>query len=200
MGGTTVRMRRGAQGRCVGAGIAWVLMALAPIAFAQGQDKTAQQQAAAPATRSAQAPSQPTRFEAGGWRARTGDEWLDQWLVDVNRYAAHHRAAFIDEIVRYLGAPRSLVEPLLESEGMLPADLYYACALAHVQARPCREVVDRFTQSQDADWQAVATALGVEPGGAAQLRIKRGLVASYAHWARPITLDAPLQRAAAAKR
>jgi hypothetical protein len=199
MGGTTMRMIRGARRHCVGAGIAWMLMTLAPTAFAQGQNQAAPQ-TAAPATNSAQAPSQPATSAPGAWRARTGDEWLDHWLVDVNRYAAHHRAAFIDEIVRYLGAPRSLVEPLLESEGMLPADLYYACALAHVQARPCREVVDRLTQSQDADWQAIATALGVEPGGAAQLRIKRGLVASYAHWARPITLDAPLRRAAAAKR
>lgn len=196
MSGRTLRMGRKYRGRCAGAG-ASLLLGLASVASAQ--QTAVRDQAAQQAGPSAEAIASPAS-KSGAWTARTGDEWLDQWLADVNLYAAHHRAAFVDEIVRYLGAPRSLVEPLLESEGMVPADLYYACALAHVQGRPCRDIVDRFGQPSAGDWLQIAAAIGVEPGGAAQLRIKRGLVASYAHWARPIVLDAPLRRAAAAKR
>lgn len=181
--------------RCV-AGVAWMLLVVAP--FASAQQPVAQ----APATPRADPPASlaPAQAGASDWHAQTGDEWLDHWLGDVNGYAAHHRAAFIDEIVRYLGAPRPLLESVLEGEGMAPADLYYACAIAHVQARPCREVVDSFAQSQGAGWQAAATAMGVEPGGAAQSRIKLALLASYTHWARPIVLDASLRRATAGKR
>lgn len=177
-------------------GFAWLLLVLAPLATARqpvAQVPTMPPADAAAAVSAATLPS-------GGWQAHTGDDWLDRWLNDVNGYAAHHRAAFIDEIVRYLGAPRPLLESLLEGEAMVPADLYYACAVAHVQARPCREVVDRFTQSQGAGWQAVAATMGVEPGGAAQSRIKLALLASYKHWARPIVLDASLRRATAGHR
>src|SRR5690606_4052162 len=55
--------------------------------------------------------------------------WIAATVTDIDRYGARYRQPFIDEIVRYHGAPRELVVDLLESSGWTPADVYYACAI-----------------------------------------------------------------------
>ena len=44
-----------------------------------------------------------------GWNPRSGDVWVDTWLGDMNRYGSRYPEPFIDEMVRYHGAPRDLV-------------------------------------------------------------------------------------------
>src|SRR5690606_27505911 len=56
----------------------------------------------------------------------TGDAWIDLRLADMDRYAARYREAFVDEIARYLEAPRELLVDALD-RGMRPGDVYYAC-------------------------------------------------------------------------
>ena len=40
-----------------------------------------------------------------GWNPRSGDVWVDVWLGDMNRYGSRYRDPFVDELVRYHGAP-----------------------------------------------------------------------------------------------
>jgi len=118
--------------------------------------------------------------------AGTGDDWIDARLRDMDAYAARHRDAFIDEIVRYLEAPRALVDEALTAGGMRPGDVYYACALARASGRACRTLVDAWRDSAGDGWESVAERLELEPGTRLHPRIRDDIGASYRRWARPI--------------
>lgn len=135
--------------------------------------------------------AQDFRFD---WNPRSGDPWVDSQLEDVNRYGTRYRQSFIDEMVRYYGAPRNLVETLLEDERWAPGDIYYACAAAEVLGRPCRHVVELWERDHEQGWSAVAEQLGITPGSAQFDRIKRGFVPTYDRWGRPIQIDEDLSR------
>ena len=129
-----------------------------------------------------------------GWTPRTGDAWVDAWLGDMNAYAHRYRDPFIDEVVRYQGAPRALVDELLVRRRWAPADVYYACAIAREVGRPCDAVAADWQQHRDQGWAMVAQRQGIRPGSPEFRRLKQGLVPTYDRWARPILLDAELQR------
>lgn len=129
-----------------------------------------------------------------GWDPRSGDVWVDAWLGDISRYAARYREPFVDEMVRYYGAPRELVGDLLDQRRWTPGDVYYACAIAQVLGRPCRYVVDEWDREHGQGWGEVAQRLGVKPGSAEFHRLKRGFVPTYDRWGRPITIDTELHR------
>jgi len=129
-----------------------------------------------------------------GWDPRSGDAWVDTWLGDMNRYGSRYRDPFIDEMVRYYGAPRDLVTDLLGTRHWAPGDVYYACALASAIGRPCRYVVDTWERDHAQGWGDVARNLGIKPGSAEFHRLKKGFVPTYDRWARPITIDADLER------
>lgn len=128
-----------------------------------------------------------------GWNPRSGDVWMDVWLGDMNRYGSRYRDPFIDEMVRYHGAPRDLVDDLLRRR-WAPGDIYFACALAKLVGRPCRYVADIWERDHGQGWGAVAKRLGIKPGSAEFHRLKRGMVPTYDRWGRPIELDAQLER------
>jgi hypothetical protein len=132
---------------------------------------------------------------AFGWNPRTGDDWMDERLTDINGYGYRYREAFIDEIVRYHGAPRDLVFELVVDRRWAPGDVYYACAIARIVGRPCRYVVDAWNRDHGQGWGEVAKRLGIEPGSDEFHRLKRGFVPSYDRWNRPVELDAELRRA-----
>jgi hypothetical protein len=132
---------------------------------------------------------------AFGWNPRTGDAWVDERLADINGYGYRYREAFIDEIVRYHGAPRDLVFELVVDRRWAPGDVYYACALARIVGRPCRYVVDAWNRDHGQGWGEVAKRLGIEPGSDEFHRLKRGFVPSYDRWNRVVELDAELRRA-----
>lgn len=127
------------------------------------------------------------------WSPRSGDAWVDVWLGDMNRYGSRYRDPFVDELVRYHGAPRDLVEDLLRRR-WAPGDIYFACALARLAGHPCRYVVDLWERDHGQGWGAMAKRLGIKPGSAEFHRLKRGMVPTYDRWGRPIDLDAQLQR------
>lgn len=133
--------------------------------------------------------------EPAPWAPRSGDAWLDTWLTDLNLYAERYGDAFVDELVRYRGAPRALVEQLMADPVRQPADVYVACALAQALGRTCREVAAAWRRDPDQGWAVLAETLDAERHGEAMMRVKRGLVESYDRWARPIRLDAALRRA-----
>jgi hypothetical protein len=128
-----------------------------------------------------------------GWNPRSGDVWVDVWLGDMNRYGSRYRDPFVDELVRYHGAPRDLVVELL-ARRWAPGDIYFACALARLAGRPCRYVVDLWERDHGQGWGAMAKRLGIKPGSAQFHQLKRGMVPTYDRWGRPIELDAQLQR------
>jgi hypothetical protein len=128
-----------------------------------------------------------------GWNPRSGDTWVDVWLGDMNRYGSRYRDPFVDELVRYHGAPRDLIDDLLRRR-WAPGDIYFACALAKLAGRPCRDVVGMWERDHGQGWGNIAKRLGIKPGSAEFHRLKRGMVPTYDRWGRPIDLDAQLQR------
>ena len=129
-----------------------------------------------------------------GWNPRSGDVWIDTQLDDVNRYGSRYRQPFVDEMVRYYGAPRDLVSSLLVERNWAPGDVYYACAIAQILGRPCRYVVDVWERDHGQGWGNVAKQLGIKPGSAEFHQLKRGFVPTYDRWARPIQIDRDLYR------
>lgn len=132
---------------------------------------------------------------AVGFDPRTGDVWVDTWLADVNRYGTQYRDPFVDELVRYHRAPRELVLELLDRPGWTPGDVYFACSLAAVSGRPCRQVAEAYERDPGAGWGALAQRLGIRPGSPEFHRLKRGFVPTYDRWGRTIRLDPDLERA-----
>ncbi|HEY0661707.1 MAG TPA: hypothetical protein VGD21_10385 [Lysobacter sp.] len=128
-----------------------------------------------------------------GWSPRTGDVWVDTYLTDMNRYGSRYREPFIDELVRYHGAPRPLVVELIEVRRWAPGDVYYACAIASIIGRPCRYVIDEYDRDRGQGWGNIAKRMGIKPGSPEFHRLKRGFVPTYDRWARPITLDVDLR-------
>jgi len=157
----------------------WLALVWAVPASATAQEK-------APATSDTAAAE-----EAATVGPRTGDAWVDARLADIDRYAARHPEAFADELVRYRGAPRALVEELLDrGEPWSAGDIYFACALAQVVGRPCRAVVGIRDRAPSGAWADVAGELGAAPGSAPSRRLRSGIVESYRRWARPLPADA----------
>jgi hypothetical protein len=130
-----------------------------------------------------------------GFNPRSGDVWVDTQLRDMNNYGYRYREPFIDEMVRYHGAPRDLVRDLIVDQRWAPGDVYYACSIASIIGRPCRYVVDEWERNHGQGWGVMAQRLGIKPGSAEFHRLKRGFVPTYDRWARPITLDDDLHRA-----
>jgi hypothetical protein len=146
---------------------AWLLAALcAPlVAFAQPVERAAPLPVPVPRT--------------------TGDATLDARLLDIDRYGARYRAAFVDELVRYHAAPRELVHALLE-RGWSPGDVYYACALAHTTGRACRHVADDTGGDAAPDWIAIARRLDVAPDSPRLAHLHERIEATYRRWGRPL--------------
>ncbi len=165
--------------------VAWLALIASPGVLAQEPPRLA----AASPDAAAEAPPGP----------RTGDAWLDLRFEDIDRYEQRYRASLVDELVRYHGVPRAVVEQLLDAPGWTAGEVYYACALAHVAGRPCSEMASRHATARQEGWEAVATALGVAPASPQFARLKRGVVDTYARWGRPLALDAELEREARRK-
>jgi hypothetical protein len=104
------------------------------------------------------------------YNPRTGDVWTDSQLGYYNDYGRNYRDNYVDDIVSSYGAPRYLVNELLNTRKWNPGDVYYACALAYQTRRSCSDVVNMYEQDrgqgQGQGWGAVAHRLGIKPGSA----------------------------------
>ncbi|MEO5565501.1 MAG: hypothetical protein ABIR05_02405 [Luteimonas sp.] len=120
------------------------------------------------------------------WAPRTGDAWIDQALADVNRYGERYRDAFVDEMVRYYGAPRDYVDELMGKQQWKPGDVYYACAIAQIVGRSCRYVVEEWQRDHEQGWGGLAQRMGIQPGSAQFQQLKSGFALSYKRWSRPL--------------
>ena len=162
-------------------------LALALAGGARAQD------APAPETGQAPAASAETAY-AFAWDPRSGDDWVDARLGEINAYAQRYREAFIDEVARYRDAPRALVQRLVVERRWAPGDVYYACTVAQALGRPCRHATDAWARDHAKGWEAVVRELGIEPGSEQARRVRRAFVGSFDRWNRPIELDGALRR------
>lgn len=101
-----------------------------------------------------------------GYRPRTGDIWIDTHLTEINRYGRADNDYFINDVVSSFGAPRYFVRDLLTTRRWEPADVYYACALAHQLNRPCMDVVRDYGDDRGQGWGVIAKRMGIKPGSA----------------------------------
>lgn len=97
---------------------------------------------------------------------RTGDVWLDARLGEINTYGRGNPDYFYDDMYSNYGAPRDYVRELYEDRRWAPGDIYYACALAQLLNRPCREIVSDYDRHPGQGWGAVAQRMGIKPGSA----------------------------------
>lgn len=101
------------------------------------------------------------------YNPRTGDVYLDSQLGYMNDYGrGGNRDYFVDDVVNSFGAPRYLVNDLLNERRWNPGDVYYACALAYQLRRPCGDVVKQYDQNRGQGWGVVAQRMGIKPGSA----------------------------------
>lgn len=100
------------------------------------------------------------------YNPRTGDVYLDSQLGYMNDYGRNDRDYFVDDVVNSFGAPRYLVNDLLNTRRWDPGDVYYACALAYQARRPCGDVVKQYDQNRGQGWGVIAKNMGIKPGSA----------------------------------
>lgn len=131
----------------------------------------------------------PAAAQTVGYNIRTGDVWVDTRLGEIDQYGRRYREPFMDELSRHYGAPRPLLVDLLEQRRWAPADVYYACVIAHALGRPCVEVVREYERAPGQGWGEVAKRMGIKPGSKAFHALKRGTVSTYDRWGHPVVLD-----------
>jgi hypothetical protein len=124
-----------------------------------------------------------------GYNVRTGDVWVDNRLGEINDYGYRYRDPFINELNSHYGAPRPLLVDLLERRRWAPADVYYACSMAHVLRVPCQDIVHDYERSPGQGWGVIAKRRGIKPGSPAFHALKRGTVATYDRWGHPVVVD-----------
>lgn len=97
---------------------------------------------------------------------RTGDVWLDTRLGEINTYGRGDPNYFYDDMSSSYGVPRDYVRELYVDRRWAPGDIYYACALAQMLDRPCREIVSDYDRHPGQGWGALAKRMGIKPGSA----------------------------------
>lgn len=128
-------------------------------------------------------------YSSAHFIARTGDDWINTRMTEVNDYGLRYREPFVNEVVTYYAAPRPLVIDLLGTRRWAPADVYYACAFAHSIGRPCAEVADRYQRNRADGWIAVEQSYGIEPASPQFVAFKQGFAATYGRWGHPVSVD-----------
>jgi hypothetical protein len=101
-----------------------------------------------------------------GYNFRTGDAWVDTELGHFSDYGRRDRDYFVEDVVGSYGAPRYLVNELLDKRRWDPGDVYYAAALAYQSRRPLGDVAREFENSKGQGWGVVAQRMGIKPGSA----------------------------------
>ena len=101
-----------------------------------------------------------------GYNFRTGDVWVDTQLGYFSDYGRRDRSYFVDDLVGSYGAPRYLVNELLDKRRWDPGDVYYAAALAYTARRPLLDVTREYDNNKGQGWGVIAQRMGIKPGSA----------------------------------
>ena len=92
-----------------------------------------------------------------------GDAALEASLNDIGASAKVDMAGFQAEISLTWGQPVSGVQLAL-SQGLQPAEVYFAAALANISGKPLTTVVELYKKDKAKGWGALAKELGIKPG------------------------------------
>ena len=101
-----------------------------------------------------------------GYNFRSGDVWVDTQLGYFSDYGRRDRSYFVDDLVGNYGAPRYLVNELLDKRRWDPGDVFYASALAYTAGRPLLDVTREYDNNKGQGWGVVAQRMGIKPGSA----------------------------------
>jgi len=101
-----------------------------------------------------------------GYNFRSGDVWVDTQLGYISDYGMRDRGYFVDDLVSSYGAPRYLVNELLDKRHWSPGDVYYASVLAYNAHRPLGDAVREYDNNKGQGWGVVAQRMGIKPGSA----------------------------------
>jgi hypothetical protein len=105
-----------------------------------------------------------TQAQVISYHPRTGDITIDSELGYMNDYGRRDRGYFVDDIVSGYGAPRYLVNDLLDNRGWDPGDVYYASAMAYQLRRPLGDIVRERDRNRGQGWGVIAQRMGIKPG------------------------------------
>ena len=92
-----------------------------------------------------------------------GDAAFETSLNDIGASAKVDMAGFQAEVSLTWGQPASGVQLAL-SQGLLPAEVYFAAALANISGKPLIMVVELYKKNNAKGWGALAKELGIKPG------------------------------------
>ena len=101
-----------------------------------------------------------------GYNFRSGDVWVDTQLGYFSDYGRRDRTYFVDDLVGNYGAPRYLINELLDKRRWDPGDVYYAAALAYTARRPLLDVTREYENNKGQGWGVIAKNMGIKPGSA----------------------------------
>jgi len=117
-----------------------------------------------------------------GYNFRSGDLWVDTQLGQFSDYGRRDRTYFVDDLVNSYGAPRYLINDLLDKRHWDPGDVYYAAALAYTAHRPLGDVTREYENSKGQGWGVVAQRMGIKPGSAEFHALKGQMGKSKGRW------------------
>jgi hypothetical protein len=107
-------------------------------------------------------------FIAGGASAQLisfglGDAALETSLNDIGASAKVDLPGFTAEVSIQWGTPAVQVQAAL-NQGLAPAEVYLASALAQISGKPLATVVDSYKKNKAKGWGALAKDLGIKAG------------------------------------
>lgn len=92
-----------------------------------------------------------------------GDAALETSLNDIGASAKLDMIGFQAEISLSWGQPAASVELAL-GQGLQPAEVYLAAALANISGKPLTTVVELYRKNKAKGWGVLAKDLGIKPG------------------------------------
>lgn len=92
-----------------------------------------------------------------------GDAALETSLNSIGASAKMDAAGFQAEISLTWGQTAASVQMAM-SQGLQPAEVYFAAALAKISGKPLTMVVELYKKNSNKGWGALAKELGIKPG------------------------------------
>lgn len=108
-----------------------------------------------------------------------GDADLDAGLNSLNASAQVNLAGFQAEVSLAWGQPAASITLAL-SQGLSPAEVYFAAALSKLSGKPISVVIDLYKSNKSKGWGALAKELGIKPGSKEFKLLKEKLSGSTA--------------------
>ena len=117
---------------------------------------------------------------SGPWGG-TGDRTLDTTLQQITTQAKADPDGFIKQLSTRHGIPEQEIRQAQETQGLGPADLFMASALARASHRPVLSVAEEYKKNEGKGWGVMAKEMGIKPGSKEFHELKQGALGSLDH-------------------